>query len=158
VIYKRTLSWPFGAYARGSDMRFEFDAVSAAFDQLVYLVEGLTPDQQLIDEVNQAAIAAATQGAADQALITGYTITQSRDRAEQAASAALASENLSEQWAVNPEDAEVTTGRYSSLHYSKKASRCIRTTRRRYDSGGYRTDATSNDCQRRCVVALRMQG
>jgi len=39
------------------------------------------------------------------------------------ASNALASELKAEEWAVNPEDVEVETGKYSAYHYSVKTSK-----------------------------------
>jgi len=54
--------------------------------------------------------------------IDGSSLRDSVDAAAASAMAAALSEAKAEEWAVNPEDVEVETGKYSSYHYSLKAS------------------------------------
>jgi hypothetical protein len=51
-----------------------------------------------------------------------FAVESSETNAASSASNALVSELKAEEWAVNPEDVEVETGKYSAYHYSVKTS------------------------------------
>lgn len=68
------------------------------------------------------AAAEASQAAASQSSANGSQTIQT-DSAQQSASSAI----LSQKWAANPEDLEVSNGRFSALHYATKAAQSAQT-------------------------------
>lgn len=70
---------------------------------------------------NAATSATSAGNSATSATASATTASTAATNASNSATAALASENKAEQWAENPEDVEVETGKFSALHWAAKA-------------------------------------